>query len=360
MSICNRSITASGPTRRAGTLAYPGIRLVAISATRKLRPHVAERVVASQFNAATVRQYTLMDVGIRYLALVEAEARRAAYQQSLQDIGEIERLTASHAKAGQGRDSDAKRASAEAAFVRADLVRMNEEIDVAAAELARLLDLDPSVRLRPDDPTPPLIELIDRRASLGELLEQTRANHPEIIARSADIDQQEFRLKQERVRPFLPTIALGFSAGGFGGGNSDFSPRIKDFGARTDLDLIAVWSLQNLGVGNSAVQNGRRAGLEMAYLDLTRTVDRIQQEGRAHAFAEAKRQEMEIGRKCVATAQRAYVLDLTRIGNIQCVPLEVLQSAKQLMDARQGLIRSMIAYSQAQLRLYAALGNTPR
>jgi len=342
----------------AGTVAVPGLRLVSHLADAYYAPRAAQaRVVASRFDAATTRQYLLMEVGIRYLALAEAEARRAAYRQSLKEFAEIERLTTNHAKSGLGRDSDAQRSRAESAFVRADLMRTNEETDVAAAELARLLDLDPSARLRAADVVPPLLELVDQHLTLPDLLEQTRANHPEIVARSADVDQQEIRLKQERMRPFLPTVAVGFSAGDFGGGNI---PRFKDFAARTDFDVVAVWSMQNLLMGNRAVQNVSRAGLEMAHAALTRTIDRIHQEvAEAHAVTQARQQEIDLARTRVATSLSAYEHDLTRIKNAKGLPLEVLQSAKQLAEARQDLVRAMVGYSQAQLRLYAAMGNTP-
>jgi outer membrane protein TolC len=96
-------------------------------------------------------------------------------------------------------------------------------------------------------------------------------------------------------------------------------------------------------------------------VERARTIDRIRAEvAEAHALAAARRQEMELARKRIDLAQRAYTQDLARIRNREGLPLEVLQSANQLKDARQDLVRSMIGYSQAQLRLFAALGNAPR
>jgi outer membrane protein TolC len=345
----------------SGTVTVPGLRLVSHLGDAYYAPQAAQtRVFASQFNAATTRQYMLMEVGIRYLALAEAEARRAAFRESLNDFGEIERLTAAHVKAGQGRDSDAQRAVAEASFIRADVIRMNEDVDVAAAELARLLDIDPTARLRPADVVPPIIELVDRRLPLPELLEQTLVRHPEIIARSADVDWQQIRVKQERMRPFLPTIAVGLSAGDFGGGTNATSPRIGSFNVRTDLDAVAVWQVQNLFMGNRALQNASRAGLEMAFAQLTATVNRIREEvADAHALTEARWRDIELARSRIETSKRAYDQDLLRIRNLKGLPLEVLLSARQLSDARQDLVRALSGYSQAQLRLFAALGNTP-
>ena len=46
------------------------------------------------------------------------------------------------------------------------------------------------------------------------------AQRPEIAARGADVVLYETRLRQERVRPLVPTLAVGFSAGDFGGGTA--------------------------------------------------------------------------------------------------------------------------------------------
>ena len=342
-----------------GTVAVPGLRLVGHLADAFYAPQaVQQKVVQSQFDASSTRLYVLMDVGIRYLALVEAHASLEAYRQSLKDFEEIERLTLNFAQKGQGRDADAQRAKAETLLLRAEAQRAEEAIGTAGAELARLLDLDPAITLRPVDPMPSLLELVAREMSLRQLLDQALTNHPEIVARSADVAYQEIRMRQERARPFLPVIAVGFSAGEFGGSGPDTKSRLGHFVPRTDLDIVAVWSLQNLGQGNRAIQKLTRAEWESAQIEQTRVLDRIRREVvEGFTRTETYRAEILLARKRVETSQRAYTQDLTRARNGQGRPLEVLSSASQLSAARQSLIRAMIGYSQAQLQLYAALGN---
>jgi outer membrane protein TolC len=345
----------------SGTVAVPGLRLVCHLADAYYAPQAAQqKVVQSRFDATATRHYILMEVGIRYLALVEAHAQAAAFRQSLIDFDEIERLTTNFAEKGQGREADAQRARSETLLLRADAQRAEEAIGVAAAELARLIDLDPAQRLRPVDVVPPLFEFVPKNVSVPALLDQAMRDHPEIVARSADIAYQEIRLRQERVRPFLPLIAVGFSAGEFSGGATNTTSRVGQFSPRTDLDIVAVWSLQNLGHGNRAVQNIARSGLGSAQIEYARLLDRIRREVvEAHARTEALRQDVALARKRVETSQRAYTQDMTRAINNQGRPLEVLNSANQLNTARQDLVRAMIAYSQAQLQLYTALGNPP-
>jgi outer membrane protein TolC len=347
-------------SKGGGTMLVPGIRLIAHLADAVYAPQAAQqRVAERRFDAAATRNNVLLEVGARYLALAEAQARLAAYRQSLEEFGEIEMITAEFAKAKQGRDANAQRARCERLLVLASARRSEEAIGVAAAELARLLDLDPSRPLRSADLVPPILELVDKRIDVHALLTIALANHPEIAARTAAIAFQEIRVKQERVRPFLPLVAVGFSAGEFGGGPTA-GARLGNFGVRTDVDVVAVWSLQNAGVGNRAVQNVTRSEWEAAVLDRARTIDRVRREiVEAHSLVAARRQEIELARSRVETSQQGYSHDLTRARNLLGEPIELLNSANQLAAARQDLVRAMIGYSTAQLQLYTSLGYTP-
>jgi outer membrane protein TolC len=345
----------------AGTVAVPGVRLVSHLADAVYAPRAAQhKVMQSRGDASATNDYVLLEVGIRYLALVEAQARRGAYEESLREFEEIERLTAKFAKAGQGRDSDAQRAKTETLLLRAAAERSQEDINVAAAELAQLLDLAPVMPLRAVDAVPPLLELVDRGLTLEVLLEQAVASHPEVMARSADVAFQEVRVRQERVRPWLPVVAVGFSAGEFGGSGQNTTSRLGTFIPRTDLDVALVWSLPNAGVSVRAVQHITDAELRAAQIELTRVIDRVRREVvEAHAVSDAKRQELDLARKRVETSRSAYQQELTRARNLQGRPLEVLVSANQLASARQDLVRAMAGYSQAQLQLHVALGSEP-
>src|SRR5262249_1673934 len=97
------------------------------------------------------------------------------------------------------------------------------------------------------------------------------------------------RVRQEKVRPLVPNVALrgvasnvpGLAGGYFGGGVNDF---LGNFGARLSVDIQAVWEVQNLGFGNRAVVRGRAAEQRQALLQLLRTQDRVTAEVvQAHA-----------------------------------------------------------------------------
>jgi len=110
------------------------------------------------------------------------------------------------------------------------------------------------------------------------------ANHPEITARTADIAVAQRRLRQERVRPLVPLLSIGFSAGEFGGGSNLADTRFGRFDGSTDFDVWALWSLENLGEGNWAVLRQRRAQMDEASAARLQAVNRIRREV-AEAFA---------------------------------------------------------------------------
>src|SRR5262249_57986897 len=95
---------------------------------------------------------------------------------------------------------------------------------------------------------------------LERLIQVAIRNRPEMGQWAATIAATEVRLRQEKVRPFLPTFLLGFSAGGFGGGSNQQGYHLGKFGGRTDFDALAFWTFQNFGFGNLALARQRRGG----------------------------------------------------------------------------------------------------
>jgi outer membrane protein TolC len=238
--------------------------------------------------------------------------------------------------------------------------RAEEDLAVAAAALARVLDMDPSVQLHTPDGPPPIIQLVDPQTDLDSLVRIALDNRPEIAARSADVAFNETLLRQERFRPFLPFLSVGYSAGQFGGGSDLTDTRLGHFSGRTDFDAYAVWSLENFGMGNWARQHRRRAQVGEAEAERTQTVDRIRREvGEALALSAARLGEVNTARRRVQTSSQAFQADLLRAKNLEGRPIEVLDSVNLLAAARQDLIHALAGYDVAEFQLFVALGSPP-
>lgn len=352
---------AGAVTTGTGTVAIPGVRVTANLADAIYEPVAASRQVdGRRLDATATRNAILLEVATRYLDLAGAEARLAALRQSESEAAEVVRLTTNFARTGQGRSADAERASSDALLLHTQEQRVEEEVAVAAANLARLLSVDPSVRLRAADGLPPLLRLVDPRQDVETLIRIALNNRPEIGAAAASIAVARANLRQEKVRPLLPTLSVGYSAGTFGGGSNRADSSFGHFNGRTDFDALAVWSLNNLGFGNLAEQRRWRSLVDQATAQQGWVVDQVRREvSEAHALSSARFHEVEVARRQVVIAYQGYRLDLSRIRNLEGRPIEVLNSLNLLATARQDLIRALIGYDQAQFSLFVALGQPP-
>ncbi|MHB1426884.1 MAG: TolC family protein [Gemmataceae bacterium] len=272
----------------AGTVAIPGLWIDVPLTDAYFEPRTARYVVANRRAAAqATNNQVLLDVATTYINLLGAEGRLAVIRQSEADFEEVARLTTAWAKPGIGllRDADARRATADLRQLQFEEQKAQEEVAVAAADLSRLLNLDPSVRLQTGDVPIQLVQFVDPKEPLPKLLEIATLYRPELLAAAANIRASQTRVRQETVRPLLPFLWAGFSAGDFGGGavaiqnpnvppsrlfdgvgqpGGHTTPKFGNISGRVDVDVMAIWTLQNFGLGNLALVRQRRGQLGQA------------------------------------------------------------------------------------------------
>ncbi len=304
----------------SSTVPFPMVQLISHLGDAYFEPLAArQKVQASRARADAVAHVVLLDVANRFLDLLRAEGDLATLSQSEKEMNLIVQTTAAFAKLGQGRDADARRARTQALLLHTQKQGAEERLAVAAADLARLLHLDPSVRLRIPAKTIALVELVDERQTLEQLLPLALSARPELAALQAELAHAQTRLRQETLRPFLPTLAIGYSAGAFGGSTnrSDLVPIHPQFGrigARTDFDAIAFWTLSNLGAGNRAVQNLRQAQRNLADIEQVRLVNQVRREvASSLALAQSRRRQVAIAQARLDSAENGFRLDYLRI-----------------------------------------------
>ena len=345
----------------AGTVAIPAIRIYAPLSNALFEPLAAQQGVAvARFEARAVSNSLLLDVVLRYFDLMGAEAARDAYGRTDAEAAQVIATVEAFVKVGQARKADADRAQTRGLLLRNLIYRADEQVGVAAARLARLLDLDPSVRLQTVQGPVRAFDIVDPSRDLAALIGIALSYRPEMAARNSAIALTEARWKEERWRPWLPTISAGYSAGEFGGGSNLAAPPAFKSSGRNDFDVWAVWTLQNVGVGNRALQRTRQAEADQAASERERTMNSIREEvAAAHGIAAARRRQMEISQQQLAIAEAGFREELRRTRGGEGLPIEVLNSLDLLARARQDFIAAMVQYDQAQFRLFVALGNPP-
>jgi outer membrane protein TolC len=267
----------------------------------------------------------------------------------------------------------------EVARTRTELARRRQLVQsarerwrTASAELARVLRLDPSAVVEPLEPPHLQITLIDPDRAIDDLIPLALLNRPELAARQALVQATLQRLKQEKIRPLIPSVLLRgastnpagtLGVGYFGGGRNG---SLSNFSGRGDLDLQLVWEFQNLGLGNRARVKERRAENEIAVLELFRTQDRIAAEVvQAHAQVQSAAARVADAAAAVKDAvesanQNLEGLGQTRGAGNQLVllirPQEAVASVQALAQAYADYYGAIADHDRAQFRLHRALG----
>ncbi|HZW34691.1 MAG TPA: TolC family protein, partial [Isosphaeraceae bacterium] len=269
----------------AGTVMIPGLLLTGNAAEALFRYLVARQVVRQQeFASLAIRNQAFLRVCLAYCDLLHAEGGRAIAEQISRDAEEVAKITAEYARTGAGRPADADRASTEWARRRADVRHREGDILRASAQLCRVLNLDPSIRLHPTDAGVVPVPIVPEPIPLGELIALAMLQRPEMAERRLVVREALLALHGARALPFSPTIFLGFSSGGFGGGSNLVRPIFGGFGGRSDFDAVAYWTLQNMGVGNLALINLAKAHVGVTRYQELAMLDHIRDEV-AEAYA---------------------------------------------------------------------------
>jgi outer membrane protein TolC len=360
----------------AGTVAIPGLAYNLNVGEAWYGWLAARQRVATAGAAATaVCNEVLLRVCLAYLDLLRGEGQQAIARQNREEAAEVARLTAAYAQTGQGRKADADRALVELKRRDAELTQTEGETLAASARLAQLLNLDPSVRLKPIDGWVVPAPVVPDPIPLPELLAIALMQRPELAARRFEIQTALYELSLARVLPFSPNVILGFSAGGFGGGSNLVSspqgfvsgdgtriraPRFSSLEGRTDFDVIVFWTVRNLGVGNAALARAAGSRVKQTQLRELETLNLVRaQVAEAQGWTAARFLQIDATEKAVRAGEDGYIQDLARIRGGQGLPLELVDSLRLLGRSRYEYLDSIIDYNRAQFQLWVALGKPP-
>ncbi len=339
----------------AGTNPTPGLSAEFHLSDAVFAPRIAERnLEASNFDSWSTYHDQMLRASTAYLELLRAHQEKAIASETRNNASELVRLTTSFAKTGQGAQADADRAATELAIRRNDVARADEAVQVASARLAEVLHLDAPVRVVPVEQQVAPIELVSMEPSIQQMVAMGLSSRPEVGQSSQLVAAACERLKREQYAPLLPSVLLGMSYGGFGGGLGD---NVGNFNDRFDVDVAAVWELRNFGRGDVAAQEVAQAQIEQARNREIETMDRISREiVESRSQTRSRHRQIETAQSAVKAAQQSYARNRQRINEGQGLPIEFLQSLQALDQAQREYLRSVTDYNVAQFRLHHALG----
>lgn len=226
----------------------------------------------------------------------------------------------------------------------------------------------------PIEPPELQVTLIPPGQAVDDLIPVGLLNRPELASQKALVRATLERLREERLRPLLPSVVL---QGGGPGGAFNFaafqggpSGQPTEGGGRFDVDLGVVWSLDNLGAGNRAAVRERTAEQQRAILELFNTEDRVAEEVvAAHAQIEAAamrvvQTEAGVREANITLAGTQIGLGQTRgAGGVRELinrPQEAVAALQQLDQAYDAYFSAVNSYNRAQFQLYRAMGYPAR
>lgn len=339
----------------AGTTPNPGIVAQFHLADAIFQPEVARKTAWARGHAAnaTMNQQ-LLTVALAYLELLDAEQDLKIIQQSQLNASAVAKLTGDFAAAGQGLQADADRLETELRMIENRLASGRERVSVASARLSQALSLDSNRRIRPLDPTVVPIDLVSLNQDSGTLVSTGLSNRPELKEAQALVAAACDRFQRQKYAAFVPSVLLGFSTGGSGGGVGNNLSNVDD---RYDIDAMVTWEIRNLGFGERAARRQTEAQVQQAKYQKIRLLDQVaRQISEAHTQAMHRSERISITQSAIQSAQDSYERNLSRIRDGQGLPLEVLQSVQALESARRAYLQSVVAYNEAQFRLQWSLG----
>src|SRR5262249_47276520 len=180
-----------------------------------------------------------------YLDLQRAAGRLAIARGAAGNARALSDITASFVRSGAGLEADHRRILTEVRSRQRSIRLAAGQLEVASANLVRPLLLDPHIVVAPAEPAETVYRLIADDVPLDDLIAQAWRCRPELARAHEQVEAAVFRLKQAKLRPFVPSLAVTYAGGGFGGGTGSF---FGNFSSRGDFAASLFWDLRGLGL----------------------------------------------------------------------------------------------------------------
>lgn len=339
----------------AGSPTVPGVGAQFHLSDAIFQPKIANHQAASrQFAATAARNDVLRDTAVAYLELIRAEHHVAIAQEALDNTRKLAQLTEDYSVSGQGLKADALRMEAEVASRQDQLVSQLEAVQVASARLAQLLHADPSVLIASGEPAVVPLDVVKIENTAAEYVATGLSRRPELAEQKHLVCEATERLRREKYAPLVPSVLLGMSYGGMGGG---LGSSIINTGDRWDADAMASWEIRNLGFGERAARDETSSLVRQSQIRELALLDRVAREvTESHVRATRRKQRIEVAQAGIISAEQSFALNQKRIENAQGLPIEVLQAIQALAAARRTYLTAVVDYNVAQFELCHAIG----
>ncbi len=261
--------------------------------TDAIHAPLAERQLlrARNLEMQAAKNDVLLSVATAYFDVQQARGVLAGTQDSVARARDLARGVGALGR-GLAPAVEVERVNTLLADLEQQAASFRQDWRTSSTTLTRNLRLDPAAVVIPLEPPHLQVTLISPKECIDALIPVGLTNRPELATQQAVVQATLVRLRQERLRPLIPSLVLQSSAtptGFLGGGvYATGGDSLNHWSGRSDWDAEVVWQFKNLGLGNRGLVTQRRGERRQALVELFRIQDLVAAEvTQAHAQVEA-------------------------------------------------------------------------
>ena len=300
------------------------------------------------------RQDSVLAAAQQYFELAKAKGQAEVLQDAVRTSEAYQQQLHAAVASGIAFKGDELRIQSQTEHYILLLRQATEQSRVAAAELARILHLDPALDLVPQaNELVPLV-LMETNVSRDVLIAEGLNARPELKERQALVLAARAGKKGAVYGPWIPSVGAQVFGGGLGGG-PDSGP--GHFGAEGDYSMGLSWRIGPGGLLDRPRIHAHEARLAMADLEEAKVKDSIvAQVVTAVAHLESLNEQIELAKRNVGTARELLRLTRERKQYGVGIVLEDIQAQQDLTQSQSELLRAIAEYNKAQYALAKATG----
>jgi outer membrane protein TolC len=334
-------------------------------------PLAAQQIVrARDYEVQAAKNDALLAVTDAYFSVQQARGILAGYEDAAAKgrdlLRQVQGLTQ-----GLAAPIEVQRVQTTLASLEELAATARQDWEINSANLTRVLRLNPAAVIVPLEPPHLRVTLISPRDSVDALIPVGLMTRPELAAQHALVQATIDRLRQEKMRPLIPSLVLQGSANpgetlGAGLYEANATGNSPFWTGRSDWDAQIVWELKNFGAGNRGLVRQRQGEQRQALIEMFGVQDQVAAEiAQAHAQVTAAAARIGQAEQGLAAAEVSFdgnlkgLSETIRTGDVlQLVirPQEAVAALSQLQQAYGDYYAGVNDYNRAEFRLYHAIG----
>lgn len=300
------------------------------------------------------RQDSVIAAAQGYYELTFAQAAVGVAKESLRINSDYEQQIGHAVDAGIAFKGDALRITVQKERSQLALRQAMEQQRVAAARLAQVLHLDPSVELVSIDTDLAPLALIDTNTALDSLVQQSLSQRPELKQNAALLGASRQANQGAIYGPLIPTVGAQGFFGGLGGGRNGVA---DTFGAQEDYAIGVSWRIGPGGLFDFTRARAAESRVKISEFALGKLHDEVmRQVVEAFTHWQSLNDQLAVTKRALQAAEEALRLAQQRKEFAVGIVLEYVQAEQDLTRARLDYLKAVADFDRAQYDLLKAIG----